>query len=116
MEHPRLDLRQLARRGELSTTLSFPELRTQEQADALTVLAILLSDDLCGVLIAMIRATVDGACAPLRELIGQVAELLTDADPVYDRNRHIVGYRLAIATGIARRLVSTANGETTRTE
>jgi hypothetical protein len=64
----------------------------------------------------MIRATVDGACAPLRDLIAQLAELLADADPIRDSERRVVGYRLAIAAGIARRLVSTANGGTTRTE
>jgi hypothetical protein len=63
----------------------------------------------------MIRAAVDVARAPLRELIAQVAELLVDADAIQDTERRVVGYRLAIAADLARRLVSTANGRT-RTE
>jgi hypothetical protein len=110
--HAHLDLRQLARRGDLSVVLNSPQPRTEVEANALNTLAVLLSDDLCAVLIAMIRATVDGACAPLRELIAQLAELLVDADPIRDASRRIVGYRLAIAADLARRLVSTANRRT----
>jgi hypothetical protein len=108
--HAHLDLRQLARRGDLSVVLNSPQPRTEVEANALNTLAVLLSDDLCAVLIAMIRATVDGACAPVRDLIGQLPELLADADPIRDSERRVVGYRLAIAAGLARRLVAVANG------
>ena len=110
MDHPRLDLRQLARRGELSAVLASPGPRTQEEAEALNMLAMLLADDLCTVLIAMIRTAVEIACVPLRDLIAQVVELLTDTDPIRDPQRRVVGYRLAIAPDLARRLANAANG------
>jgi hypothetical protein len=109
MEHPRLDLRQLARRGELSTALNSSQPRTEEQAAALNMLAMLLPDDLCRVLTRMIRTAIETACLPLRELIAEVVELLTDADPVRDPERRVVGYRLAIAADLARRLARAAS-------
>jgi hypothetical protein len=70
---------------------------------------MLLADDLCTVLIGMIHTTVEIACLPLRELIAQVVEVLTDADPIRDPERRVVGYRLAIAADLARRLARAAS-------